>query len=203
MTYRAVNLNKGRMWPSLPLPNQPSALSVIKQSRDLVSLDSMWHTSTRRFRSEKNSLISVWVRVARLCFERSTWNVLPRVTKNWGLNTLRLNLFSKLFHRTTCQWTCSFLWRNSQLAPPMRAIMRNLAGCTRSKPLNFIWSQKSKSRPILQRIRLSVTENTRCIETVAFWPFLAVVTTKLHSTAHWQGRHDAVMNRTNAGQFYV
>ena len=47
-------------------------------------LHSMWHNSTRGFRSEKNSLISVLVQIAWQCFQRSTWNLLPRVTTNWG-----------------------------------------------------------------------------------------------------------------------
>ena len=62
-------------------------------------LDSMWHISTNGFWSEKNSLISVLVQIARQCFQRSTWSVLPRVTTSWGLNTLGLNIISKLFDR--------------------------------------------------------------------------------------------------------
>ena len=31
---QSCQLDKVKMWPSLPLPNQPSAVSVIKQSRD-------------------------------------------------------------------------------------------------------------------------------------------------------------------------
>ena len=34
-------------------------------------LDSMWHISTNGFWSEKNSLISVWIQIARQCFQRS------------------------------------------------------------------------------------------------------------------------------------
>ena len=60
-------------------------------------LDSMWHISTNGFWSEKNSLICVWVQIARQCFQRSTWSVLPRATTSWGLNTLCLNIISKLF----------------------------------------------------------------------------------------------------------
>ena len=67
-------------------------------------LDSIWHSFTRDFWSEKNSLISVWVQIARQCFQRSIWKVLPRVTTSWGLNTFRLNIISKLFDRTTSQW---------------------------------------------------------------------------------------------------
>ena len=40
-------------------------------------LDSMWHISTNGFWSEKNSLISVWLQIARQCFQRSTWS-------HWG-----------------------------------------------------------------------------------------------------------------------
>ena len=62
-------------------------------------LDSMWHISTNGFWSEKNSLISVWVQIARQCFQRSTWSVLPRVTTSWGSNTLCLNIISKVFRQ--------------------------------------------------------------------------------------------------------
>ena len=87
-------------------------------------LDSMWHTSTGGLWSRK---ISLWVQIARQCFQRSTWSVLPRVRISWSLNTLHLNIISKLFDRTTSQWNCWFLCRNSQLAPPTRVIMRDLA----------------------------------------------------------------------------
>ena len=72
----------------------------------------MWHTSTRGFWSEKNYLI--WVQIARQCFQRSTWYVLPRVNTNWDLNTLHLNIISKLLDRTTSQWNCQI----SPLPPP-------------------------------------------------------------------------------------
>ena len=78
-------------------------------------LDSMWHTSTMGFWSKKNSLI--WVQIAWQFFQRSTWNVLYWVTTSWGLNTLGLNIISKLFDQTTSQWNSSFLCRNFQLAP--------------------------------------------------------------------------------------
>ena len=107
-------------------------------------LDSMWHIFTNGFWSEKNSLISVRVQIARQCFQRSTWSVLPRVTTSWGLNTLCLNIISKLFDRTTSQWNYSFLCRNCQLAPPTWAIMRDLARFTRSEHLNVEMALKIK-----------------------------------------------------------
>ena len=111
----------------------------------LVSgLDSMWHIFTNGFWLEKNSLISVWLQIARQCFQRSTWSVLPRVTTSWGLNTLRLNIISKLFDRTTSQWNYSFLCRNCQPAPPTWAIMRDLARFTQSEHLNVEMALKVK-----------------------------------------------------------
>ena len=107
-------------------------------------LDSMWHISINVFWSEKNSLISVWLQIARQCFQRSTWSVLPRVTTSWGLNTLCLNIISKLFNRTISQWSCSFLCRNCQLAPPTWAIMGDLARFTQSEHLNVKMVSKVK-----------------------------------------------------------
>ena len=131
-------------------------------------LNSMWHTSTRRFWSEKNSLISVLVQIAKQCFQRSTWNELPRVMTSWGLNTLRLNIISKLFDQTTSQWNCSVLCRNCQLAPPTWAIMRDLARLHGANIWMLKWSQKSKLRPTRQIIRLSVIRSTRWVKTVTF-----------------------------------
>ena len=107
-------------------------------------LDSMWHISTNGFWSEKNSLISVWLQIAKQCFQRSTWSVLPRVTTSWGLNTLRPNIILKLLDWPTSQWNCSFLCRNCQLAPPTWAIMRDLAQFTRSEHLNVKMVSKVK-----------------------------------------------------------
>ena len=54
------------MWPSLPLPNQPSAFSVIKHSRDLlVARTQCGIPLLGGFWSKKNSLI--WILIARQC----------------------------------------------------------------------------------------------------------------------------------------
>ena len=131
-------------------------------------LDSMWHISTNGFWSEKNSLISVWLQIARQCFQPSTWSVLPRVTTSWGLNTFRLNIISKLFDRTTIQWNYSFLCGNCQLAPPTWAIMKDSARFTRSGHLNVKLALKSELRPTRWRIKLSIIQNTRWVKTVTF-----------------------------------
>ena len=90
---------------AITTPAEPTLCVLGHQAvpRLASGLDSMWHISTRGFWSENNFLISVLVQIARQCFQRSTWNVLPRVTTSWGFNTLRLNIISKLFDRTTSQ----------------------------------------------------------------------------------------------------
>ena len=119
------------------------------------------------FSSKENYLILV--QIAWQCSQRSTWNVLPRVTTSWGFNTALLNIISKLFDRTTSQWKCNFLCRNCQLASPTWAIMRDLTRCTWSEHLNVkMVSKISKFRPTRQIIKLSVIHNTRWVKTVTF-----------------------------------
>ena len=66
VTYRVVKLDKVRMWPSLPLTNQPSAFSVIKHFRDqLVAWSQCGIHLLGGFWSKKNSLI--WILIARQC----------------------------------------------------------------------------------------------------------------------------------------
>ena len=71
-------------------------------------LDSMWHISTRGSDQRTILWFLFWVQIARRCIQRSTWNVLPRVTTSWGLNTLDLNIISKLFDQTTSQMKLQF-----------------------------------------------------------------------------------------------
>ena len=106
------------------------------------------------------------VQIARQCFQHCTWNVLPRVTTSWGLNTLRFNIISKLFDSTTSQPNCSFLCWNCQIVSPTWAIMRNLARLTWSKHLNVKLVSKSKLRPTQQRISSFILGNTRWVKTV-------------------------------------
>ena len=131
----------------------------------------MRHTSTRGFWSKKNSLILV--QIAWQFFQRSTWNVLPRVTTSWGLKTLRLNIIPKLFDRNTSQWNGRFLCRKRQQTPPTWAIMKDLARCTQSEHLNVKMASKIKimAHPAhhyfydRQLIKLPIIENSRWVKT--------------------------------------
>ena len=142
MPYRAVKLNKGRMAITAPAQSTLCTLGHRAVPRLVSGLNVAY--LFKGFWSEKNSLISVSVQIARHCFQRSTWNVLPRVTTSWGLNTLRLNIISKLFDRTKSQWNCNLLYRNCHLAPPTWPIMRDLIRCTRSEHLNVKMVSKIK-----------------------------------------------------------
>ena len=80
-------------------------------------LDSMWPTSTRGGFWSKWKILWFGLRLLGNVFSTVPGMYSPRVTTSWGLNTLRLNIISKLFDRTTSQWNGRFLCRNSQLAP--------------------------------------------------------------------------------------
>ena len=133
-------------------------------------LDSTWHTPLGE--SDQKRIIWFGIQIARQCFQRSTWNVLPRVTTNWSLNTLPLNIIWENFQQNYKPMKLQLSVPELLTSAPYGGDIEGTVHMERTGECKLLNSSHHKSSS--QRMN---------------W----------HLAAHWQGRHDAVMNRTDTG----
>ena len=173
ITVLVIYMYLGIMVPWLPVlaTTTPARLTICTLGHQAVPrlanvLDSMRHTSTRKFWSKNNSHFC-WVHILRNFFQRSTWDVISQVMTSWGLNTVHLIIISEAFHQNYKPMKVPYSVPELSSSAPYVSYNEWL-GTVHIFGWMFKWSQKSKLRPTRQRIGLSIIGNGRWVKLSPF-----------------------------------